>query len=302
MLKQHTTCIVCGGRRLNEQFQVKGFTIVKCQDCTLVFVKEMLSSEDLADAYSLRDADYVFTDPANIENLKYYYIRLRALIENRIASGRILDVGCSQGHFLDVMEGWQRCGIEMAKDDAEVAHQKYGDCIQSCTFEDYKCSPSFFDVITMQDVLDHMIDPIAALKKCLVILKPGGLIAIKVHDISCLFAKLSGSRFSAIVPPYHLSYFNRTSLRMALGRAGFHFLFHRYIGHLLFLKTIPYRLARENHKSPFYKIYSQLDKSALGNIRVRKNLRDIITVVAEKPGKEPTCQADHGSLSSMILQ
>lgn len=284
MVAEYSTCIVCGGSRLVKKFHVRGFTLVKCEDCTLVFVKEKLTREELDEAYKRRASDYVFTDPKNVENLKYYYLKLRELIEQKASTGRILDVGCSQGHFLDVMEGWQRYGIEMSQIDAARAREKYADRIRACTFEDYECPHSFFDVITMQDVFDHMLDPLGALKKCFVLLKPGGMIIIKVHNISCLFAKLTGSGFSALVPPYHLSYFNRTSLQEVLARARFRFLYHKYIGHVLFLKTIPYRLARESRQGFFYGLYALLDKSAIGNIRVRKNLRDIITVVAEKAG------------------
>ena len=48
-----------------------------------------------------------------------------------------------------------------------------------------------------------------------------GLIIIKVHNISCLYARLSGPKFSALLPPFHMSYFNKKSLRVALSKTGY---------------------------------------------------------------------------------
>lgn len=284
MSGEYAACIVCGSTRLVKMYVVGGFTIVRCGECSLLFVKERLSQEELNKHYELSEGDYIYSDPTNIENLNYYYYKLRSLIEKISRKGKILDVGCSGGYFLDVMEGWQRYGIELSRPDAEKVKTKYGDNIHSGTLEDYKCPDSYFDVITLQDVLDHMLDPVGALKKCNLLLKSGGLIVIKVHNISCLFAKLWGPRFYAIVPPVHLTYFNKVSLQEALSRSGFDFLSHKYIGHILFLKTIPYRFSRGRQEGLSYWLYKVLNGSSVGNIRIRKNLHDIITVIARKNG------------------
>ena len=204
------------------------------------------------------------------------------MIEKRIPNGRILDVGCSSGYFLDVMQGWDRHGIEFSGAFAEKAIEKHGDKIHTGTLDDYRQSSSFFDVITLQDVLDHMLCPPDALEKCHALLKPGGLIVIKVHNISCLYAKLTGKYFHAIVPPYHISYFNKKSLSTVLTKGGFEVLDSRFIAHVLFLKTIPYRLARGDSQGLFFRLYKMLNRSSVGNIRIKKNLHDIVTVIARK--------------------
>jgi hypothetical protein len=61
-------------------------------------------------------------------------------------------------------------------------------------------------------------------------LKPG-MIVIKVHNISCSYAKLTGSGFYATIPPPHLFYYNRQSLSLALSKAGFQVVDSRFIGH-----------------------------------------------------------------------
>ncbi len=180
------------------------------------------------------------------------------------------------------MNGWDRYGIEISLKYAQKAKENYGNNIHIGDLEDAVFQKGYFDVITLQDVLDHMIDPIVALNRCHQLLKPNGLLVIKVHNISCLFAKLTRSHFYAIIPPYHLSYFNKKSLREALIRTDFSLLFFKFIAHKLFIKTVFLRLARGKQSGIFYKLHAWLDHLPLGNISFKKNLHDIITVFAEK--------------------
>jgi len=285
VIGEHRTCYVCGSAELSPKYVIDGFHLVTCAGCSLVFVKEKLSIEEL-DAYYAQDIvadNFVYNDPANLPNLNYYFYALRDLIATHKAPGRILDVGCASGSFLDVMEGWDCYGIEFAGNYADKAIAKYGKAIHCGTLEDYPGPDNYFDVITLQDVFDHVRDPLATLRVCHRLLKPNGLIIIKVHNISCLYAYLTGSRYHCLIPPMHLSYFNKRSLREALGRTGFRTLYHRFIGHRLSLKTVAYRLSTSGRKPGFfYEVYKLLDRSRLGNIAVPKNFRDIITIVAEK--------------------
>jgi 2-polyprenyl-3-methyl-5-hydroxy-6-metoxy-1,4-benzoquinol methylase len=281
-MEEHQHCTICGSANISPLYSVNGFSIVRCGDCTLVFVKEKLTDQELAPAYELIESDYIYSDPANIANLEYYYLRLRKLIQGYVPSGRILDLGCSEGRFLDSMDGWERFGIELPGPAAEKAVSKYGNNIFLGTIQGSDFPNSYFDVITLQDVFDHVIDPIDTLRHCNRILRPSGLIVVKVHDISSIFARISGSKYYAIIPPYHLSYFNKKSLRIALEKTGFAWIDHKYIAHVLMLKTIPYRLSRGDQKSLFYRAYRLLNGSSLATIRVHKNMYDIVTVFARK--------------------
>jgi SAM-dependent methyltransferase len=281
-LKQQ--CPLCESNRLKDMYlDVDGYTITRCLTCRLVFVREQVTVEEMIDYYKKNDTDdFVYADPKNVENLSYYFRRLRDLLVKNGSSGRVLDIGCSAGYFLDVMDGWERHGIEIPGRWADMAREKYGERIHVGTLEDSRYPDAFFDVITLQDSFDHLVYPFASLDLCRRILKPGGRIVIKVHNIECLYARLTGRHFYAILPPSHLSYFSRDTLKLALEKHGFAMELATFIPHVLFLKTIPYRLARSNQQSLAYKVYGWLDKSPLGNIRIPKNLHDVITVIGVK--------------------
>jgi 2-polyprenyl-3-methyl-5-hydroxy-6-metoxy-1,4-benzoquinol methylase len=211
---------------------------------------------------------------------------LRKRIDATVSQpGKIFDVGCSGGWFLEVMKGWECYGCEIAPAYAEMARRRFGDRIFTGTLEDYPSADDYFDVITLQDVLDHCPEPLPVLAKCRRMLKEGGLLVIKVHNISCLYAKLTGAGFYAIIPPSHLFYYDRRTLALAAAKAGFEVVETKFIAHLLRISTVFMRLSRGNRKSLFYRIYSALADRSLGRITIRKNLHDIITVfTVKRPG------------------
>lgn len=280
--KIYCACPLCGSKLLKDRFDVRGYTISECKSCTVVFVRNILTPEFLRDFYQKQEGN-CFYEEDNKDCINYYSLKVKLEIEKlKPEKGRILDIGCSSGMFLEQMEGWERHGVEVSDEYGKKARTLLGDNIFIGTFEAYPVKKDYFDVITLQDVCDHFIDPAANLLKCKEMLKPGGLIIIKVHNISCLFAKVCGKRFYAIEPPVHLFYFNERSLNLVLNKTGFRFLKKRFIGHLMKLKTVFFRLSRVDKKTPAYKIYSFLDKISMGNIKLNKNLHDIITVFAVK--------------------
>lgn len=279
---KHSACPLCGGADLKALWDVNGYSISKCRGCSLVFVLNYVTTDELIAHYGAMDDDSYGEN--NLDCLTYYYDALGSLIRQRFPSGgRLLDVGCSRGWFLDTMKDWECHGNEITETYGATAREKHGDRIYIGPFEDYPMRESFFDVITLQDVFDHIREPLDVLKKCHLMLRPGGLIAIKVHNISCLYAKLAGKRFYAVMPPSHLFYYDRSTLAQTLERGGFQVVDSRFIAHQFRIKTIFLRLARDNTKTPQYRLYENLRGTALGEFQFKKNLHDIITMLAVKP-------------------
>jgi len=275
-------CPICKSRNIKDKYKLKDYTISECLNCSVVFVKEILTDDFLKNFYQESEGDFAYED-GNQEFLGYYYRKIKSEIEAiRPDKGAILDVGCSSGFFLNLMEGWQRHGIEISEKFGKTARKKIGDTVYIGSFENYPVKKNYFDVIALQDVLDHFINPGKDLEKCYQMLKPGGLLIIKVHNISCLYAKIQGANFYAIVPPTHLFYFNEKSLKYILNRTGFKFFKSRFVGHILQLRTIFYRLSREGRNPFYFKLSKLLQNSMLGRIKLYKNLHDIITVLATK--------------------
>jgi SAM-dependent methyltransferase len=283
--KMHKYCIICKSEDMVTKYIINGFHIAHCKSCSLLFVAEKISREELCAYYNneiASEKEYAYVDEDNIINLRAYYNKLAAFINGMVTKGRILDVGCSAGHFFDCMPGWECYGIEPVAFQAEKAKERYGDNIHIGTLEDCKYPIEYFDVITLQDSLDHMPDPLAAIRKCRTLLNSRGLLVIKVHDFSCVFAKIMRSKFYAFIPPFHLVYFNEDSLFKTLAISGFKIEQYKHITQQIYFKTIFFRLSRNNKNSIFYHLYKLINHTPFKDIKVKKNLHDIITVFARK--------------------
>jgi SAM-dependent methyltransferase len=273
-------CKICSSTRLQPHWQVNGFTIVKCAKCNFIFVQEELTDEELFGFYADLDPDY--DNDANNANLSFYYSLLKQLIEKKFPTGRICDVGCARGGFLDIMTGWDRYGTEISSITAPVAQRKFGANVVACDFPAAPWPDGYFDVITMQDSFDHMRDPMAALATSRRLLKKGGLLIIKIHDIGSLVAKISGSRYYALVPPAHLSYFDKKTIALALTKGRFHVEGIHYLPQALYISTIFHRLSFNRKDGLFRSLAEKLDGTLIGGLRFKKNLYDIMTVFAAK--------------------
>lgn len=283
-MEEYRRCPLCGSDVIRTKFTADGFTIRGCRGCGVAFVANVMTPETLAGYYESAASDEFVYTADNVTFLNHYYSVLKQEITRLTGktTGTILDVGCSAGYFLDLMQGWDRHGIEISPKEAEIARSKYGDAIFTGVIENYPVRDGFFDVIALQDVLDHCIDPVRVMHACHTMLKPDGLIVVKVHDISCLYARITGKRFYAILPPFHLFYFSKKPLAWMLEKTGFHKPVFRHIGQVIQLKTVFYRLSRGGKQRLWYRIYELLARTKLGRLPIPKNLHDIITVFAVK--------------------
>jgi SAM-dependent methyltransferase len=78
-----------------------------------------------------------------------------------------------------------------------------------------------FDGITLSHVIEHVHDPLAVLRQCHALLKPGGWLWIETPNIDAQGHTRYGANWRGLEPPRHLVLFNHQSLSRALWEAGF---------------------------------------------------------------------------------
>lgn len=100
---------------------------------------------------------------------------------------RVLDVGCSSGNFGDVLVNEKHCeviGLDIDKPDIERAKQKLTAAYVRNIEREEISDLGKFDVVVFADVLEHLLDPISALKKVKKVLKPGGRIVFSIPNMA----------------------------------------------------------------------------------------------------------------------
>ena len=133
----------------------------------------------------------------------------------------MLDVGCHLGMFLEVARerGWDVTGVEPSRWSVEQARDAGLD-VRHGTLETVHFPDESFDVVTMWDVVEHLPDPLAELKRMHRILRPDGLLALSTMNVDALFPRLAGRRWPWYMQ-MHLVYFSRRTLHNMLTKAGY---------------------------------------------------------------------------------
>jgi 2-polyprenyl-3-methyl-5-hydroxy-6-metoxy-1,4-benzoquinol methylase len=136
--------------------------------------------------------------------------------------GRLLDVGCGNGHFLQVARrlGWISYGVD-ADAAAATAAGRCGEIIGSQIHELGADYDRFFNVVTLSHVIEHVHDPVDTLRHCWRVLRPGGYVWLETPNIDSIGYEVFGAHWRGLEAPRHLVLFGSTSLRSCLERAGF---------------------------------------------------------------------------------
>ena len=192
--------------------------IVRCVGCGLVRQNPQPRPDDLVQAYQeVADERYEEEASGRVETFS------RALrdMERHERSGRLLDVGCHVGIFLDVARraGWDTHGVEPSRWSAERARAR-GLRVVNAPLAEAGFPDGSFDVVTMWDVIEHLGDPMQELRRAHRLLRPNGLLALSTMNVESWFPRLMGRRWPWYMQ-MHLYYFTPATLRQMLDRVGF---------------------------------------------------------------------------------
>jgi len=207
--------------------------LVKCRECGLVFVSPRPRRVDLMEGYQQWGSSEDESDIARIRSSTVPAMRHEARricdIHNQ-RKGTVLDVGSGCGFFLKLMKeaGWDVLGIDPSESFAEYAAKENGVNTVLGTIETADLRENQFDVVTMWYVLEHVLDPRGVLKRAYSLLKPGGLLVLRVPNYT--FGKpfallqrmgLNLRDLGVFSVPWHLYFFDRLTLTRMLEETGF---------------------------------------------------------------------------------
>lgn len=137
---------------------------------------------------------------------------------------KVLDIGCAYGLFLRLLEerGAKTYGLDISGHAIEQAkRQTDAELIVADANEPLPYPNSYFRLITMFDVLEHLVSPSRTLSEIKRLLEPGGQLALTTVNARAASRFLKPSYWTADKDPTHLYVFDPFSLKFLLGRAGF---------------------------------------------------------------------------------
>ena len=203
--------------------------IVRCLGCGLAYTNPRPLPQVIAGGYRKSvDPEYVSEDSSRSINA-----HMSLHVVRRFAKGgRLLDVGCNTGYFLNAARlDFEAHGVEPSEWASDFARTRLRLDVVTGTLEEAGFQPGFFDVVTMNDVVEHFTDPQRALRQVASLLRPGGHLYLVTPNIRSLSARLLGGRWWGLRPA-HLYYFSPETLGRMLRHAGFEVVLRKSFGRI----------------------------------------------------------------------
>lgn len=194
--------------------------IYRCRSCGHGQVSPMPSDAALTEAYAESESlDYVNEEAGQRSTARRWLEQIESHTTGR---GDLLDLGCWVGYLLSEAEqrGWRAQGVEPSEFASEFARRELG--VKVATGDLFKVAlpTQAFDVVTLNDVVEHLTAPAEAMAYVRGLLRPGGLVALVLPDAGSRVARITGRRWWSVIPT-HVQYFTRDSMRVLLERQGF---------------------------------------------------------------------------------
>ncbi len=167
-------------------------------------------------------ADYSYIDERSQKKFfSYVWDKRISVIHRYVNRGNFLDVGSSFGGLLESAEKYYTAyGIELSDFSYKHSAERFGSRIHHGTLDDHPFKKSSFSVITMIELIEHLENPVKAIRECHSLLDDNGLLVIQTANMNGSQAKSLGDKYEYFMPG-HISYFTMRNLTEALRRTGF---------------------------------------------------------------------------------
>jgi SAM-dependent methyltransferase len=235
-------CPACGGSEtsgdgsevFDDRYGQPGvFHLVACQGCGHVMTQPRLRESELPGLYgtyyprkSLSTAQLEAEARSTVSRwhaLRRWWLGTGNQGQYAVRRGeRMLDVGCGAGvSLLEArLRGAQAYGIEADPNVQRIAAE-LGLCIHQGSLHDEPFPGVRFDLIVLNQVIEHIPEPDRALQRLRPRLTPAGRIVLVFPNRRSLWCRLSGRRWINWHIPYHLHHFDAPGFRRMARRCGY---------------------------------------------------------------------------------
>lgn len=227
-------CEVCGAALAPSRLVYGGRRYHRCLACGVRRVGALPSSSEIRREYEVRYPRRF--PPEQVDRERRDLLRRVLARTRRLAPpGRLLDVGCAGGYLVAAAraQGWRALGIDLAHEACRAATRAAAGPVVQADAVALPFGAGALDAVTLVNVLDHISEPRAVLLEVARVLRPGGLLILRVPnvDFHAPWAHLLGRlgpvarwRHWDVYPILHLFAFGPASLRRLVEGSGFEVL------------------------------------------------------------------------------
>lgn len=202
-------CSLCGGKSWNQIYDLGELKVWKCRDCRMMFLNPFLGPEGMKKIFSSPEllsqvncflADYDNAETWMTPRTLTIYSKVLAQVEAQLGGpGKILDIGCGRGAFLQCAAGlgWKAFGLEPNCSNREELASKHGIRVFAEDFFKGTLPEKDFDAVSLWDLIEHVPDPEAWVRRCQSFLKPGGILIMATPNHFSLLDFLADTAYRA---------------------------------------------------------------------------------------------------------
>jgi SAM-dependent methyltransferase len=222
---EEVDCPICEESRGDPLHLEGSFQMVRCPSCQFIFLNPRPTMDSLFRFYQ----KYLPEEGSSIESwekmMKPVFHRAANLLKQYRRKARLLDVGTGFGFFLVEMKkrGWEAAGVEISQKATDYARDALGLTLLPGPLEKVDFPGNHFDAVTGFYVIEHLPHPMAFLRECHRILKPGGLLLLRYPHTTPIKNLLHffGIKNRLYDLPAHLCDFSPEMIQQCLERIGF---------------------------------------------------------------------------------
>jgi SAM-dependent methyltransferase len=214
-----TILLSIGDQRYHTSAEI--FDLSQCTNCGLIYINPRPKEDELGKYYPI---NYY----CNLSKFAKIYLELLNMLKIRKikkfeTDGKILDIGCGDGTFLTSMKKarWETYGIDISEDATKLSIGKLGENIFNCSLHHCQFAPRFFDVITLNNVLEHLANPNEELAEIHRILKDDGILMISVPNIDSMQYTYCREHWIHLDIPRHLFHYSPNTICQMLRKNNF---------------------------------------------------------------------------------
>jgi len=138
----------------------------------------------------------------------------------RLTPGKVLDIGCGPGWLLSAIDpAWDKYGVEPSRTAGSITATHAN--IEIANLEDADIQSKPFDLIVMYHVVEHLQNPVDALKAIRSMILPKGHMILGTPDFDSGAARRYGTNYRLLHDPTHISLFSNDSMHRLLRDIGF---------------------------------------------------------------------------------
>ena len=211
---EYRYCPVCAQSDAPHLFTVDDGQYVICNFCRMIYLNPVLTDHWLEEYYSSNHTEQALTHPSEQEYYNKIYSRGLRTLSSLVKVETLLDVGCSDGTFLDLAQanGIRTFGVEYNEAEIALGREK-SHTIWRGSIEQIP-NGHRFDAITLWDVFEHIKHGASFLNSLKDLLNPGGIVFLQIPNSSSLAARVMRENCRMFDGMEHVNLYSPTTIEM----------------------------------------------------------------------------------------